>query len=148
MTDKILEGLAEKIQEIFGEDYKVYADEVPQNLDSPCFLLSEVSVVQTPFLMQRQKKDRAYLIQYFPVSEVSALQECRETAEHLINGFEVIMAGDTALRCTNMQYSVDREQHVLNYTLNVNTIAWKTAVKSPELALMRELDMTTDVEEE
>lgn len=141
MTGEIFEGLAAELHKIFGEEFLIYPDEVPQNLTPPCFLLSEVSVVQAPLLKQRQKKDRAYLIQYFPISELSAPQECRKTAEQMVDNLRVINAGRVKLRCTNIQYSVDREQRVLNFTLNINTIAQKPLEKEtmeelrPEMAV-------------
>lgn len=143
MTGEIFEGLAAELHKIFGEEFLIYPDEVPQNLTPPCFLLSEVSVVQTPLLKQRKKKDRAYLIQYFPVSELSAPQECRQAAERMMDGLRVINAGEVKLRCTNMQYSIDREQKVLNFTLNINTIVENLLGKEP----MEELSADMTVKE-
>ena len=139
MTDDIFAGLAAELHKIFGEKFLIYPDEVPQNLTPPCFLLSEVSVVQTPLLKQRKKKDRAYLIQYFPASEFSAPQECRKTAEQMMDNLGVVNAGEVKLRCTNMQYNIDREQRVLNFTLNINTIAQKLLEKEPMEELRPEM---------
>lgn len=126
MTNEIIKGLAEALKPLFGNTCRIYPDEMPQGLNPPCILISEAGVSQTGFHTTRKKKNRIYVLQYFPVSEAEALTECRQAAEEIMNQLDAIHAGDTLLRCSDIQCNIDREQRVANITLNVNTVSWQS----------------------
>ena len=66
MTDKITAAAALKLGEAFEQAYPVYAADVQQGLQTPCFLIQVSSVTETPWPGGRVRTDWILDIAFYP----------------------------------------------------------------------------------
>ena len=53
MLDKIVDGISEKLNEVFGDGYKIYTESIKQGLKPPCFFIQLVNPMNTRVLNRR-----------------------------------------------------------------------------------------------
>lgn len=105
MVDEILDGISIKLNQVFGEDYEIYADtDVVQGLKEPCFFISVLQSVQTAQLGTRFFRKYPFVVQYFPEND-GCNSELHRVGTELFTVLEYITLPDTwALRGTDMNY--------------------------------------------
>ena len=62
----IIDGISVKINEYFGDDYKIYSETVEQGLSLPCFFINHEETVRKKLLGERYLTTYSFLINYFP----------------------------------------------------------------------------------
>ena len=135
MINKIIDGISKAINEEFGDDYKIYTEEIEQGLTEPCF--SIVSLKPTNNLFRQNKYFRQYpfCIHYFPSSNEKKL-ECQKVLERLYLSMEYIeieeiFEGNKTISKTmgtemNGEYDDGVLHFFVNYDMYVNKMEEKT----------------------
>jgi hypothetical protein len=62
----IVTAVSIKLQEVFGDSYKKYVDEVPQGFSTPAFLILFLSLEQRQRIGKRWHINTLFNVQYFP----------------------------------------------------------------------------------
>lgn len=119
MIEDIINGISNTIYSVFGDDYKIYADNsIEQGLKNPCFFISVLNPSHENKLKDRCFRTYPFIIQYFPKNENDNI-ELLNVAESLIETLEVItlLNGD-GLKGSNFNYEV--VDGVLHFKINFN----------------------------
>jgi len=64
LVKNIIAGISIKINSIFGDKYRIYTEEVKQNLKEPCFLIRCVASSVLPLMGNRKKQNNRFCITY------------------------------------------------------------------------------------
>ncbi|MBE5886764.1 MAG: hypothetical protein E7284_10220 [Lachnospiraceae bacterium] len=87
MSNEITVGISVKLNELFGEGYEIYTDDVEQGLKEPCFFIKLLKVQNKPLLGKRKNRTYPYIITYFPIG---GNKEMEEISEKMMDGLEYI----------------------------------------------------------
>jgi hypothetical protein len=135
MLDKIIDVISEKLNEAFGEDFKIYTEEVKQGLTEPCFFIQLVTPTNTQVLGKRYFRQNLFDIQYFPQSKNEPKAECLRVQDDLFLALEYINVGEDLQRGEKMRGEF--ADGVLNFFVEYNMFVYKTEEQDP----MEELDL-------
>lgn len=69
MVTDIVNGISVKLNKTFGDDFTIYAKNTEQGLKEPCFFIKLLTVLNTPFIGKRKRRDFPFDIHFFPVDD-------------------------------------------------------------------------------
>lgn len=124
MIEDIINGISNTIYSVFGDDYKIYADNsIEQGLKNPCFFISVLNPSHENKLKDRCFRTYPFIIQYFPKNENDNI-ELLNVAETLIETLEFItlLNGDM-IKGSNCNYEV--VDGILHFKINFNVFLRK-----------------------
>lgn len=107
MTEEITKAIARAVHEEFGDEYAIYSEAIPQNLQTPCFFIfgaKHESRLQRP---GRYRRENFYTVQYIPKNNEMPRAECESAAERLFLCLELLVLPNGLLRGTGMEYRVE-----------------------------------------
>lgn len=139
MILKIFEAIGLLLKKEFGEGYELYREEIKQDLQSPCFLITCLNPRQKPFRKNRYFRECQFCIQYFPFEEGNR-EECDQTAERLFFCLEYLPVETVFLCGTQMNYQVT--DGVLHFFVNYNGFFEQKA----DLLMMEEISVKVSTE--
>lgn len=120
MVNDLINGISKRIYETFGSDYKIYKENVEQNLHEPCFMIRILKPMQFAKLPNRYLRQHSFVISYFPKSTNNANNEMYEVSEKLLSELEYIIVNqndiDNLVRGTKMRYEIVDD--VLHFFVN------------------------------
>ena len=94
MCGEIVRGIAKALRAEFGNEYKIYTEQVKQGFEEPCFFILELEDDFTPYLGSRGKYTAHFDIHYFPDSRFAKNQEMQSVAFRMYGCLQFI---DTTL---------------------------------------------------
>lgn len=89
MINKIIDGIAIKLNKEFGDDYSIYTETVEQGLQEPCFFITPVSPKMQCEIKGRYSYTSKFAIDYIPKDD-NAKHECNEVLFNLYRVLELI----------------------------------------------------------
>lgn len=140
MVSKIIDGISIRLNEVFGDDYEIYSEEVPQDFKEPCFFILPLNPSQKQIVGQRFYKNNPFDIHYFPKEENSN-SDIYYTAEILFQALEYITVDGDKLRGTKMHY--EKVDGVLHFFVEYNNFI----VRLTEKTSMEDLTSVTGLKE-
>lgn len=130
MLNEILDGVTRRVNELFGDDYEIYTDEVQQGLKEPCFFVQILEPSEKQIIGQRYYRQTTVSIQYFSGKVEGALREMNRAGDILLNGMEYITLKDgSLLRGTGRMVRPDMEQKALTFLVNYNMFVLKEKMR-------------------
>lgn len=129
MLDKIVDGISEKLNSVFGDDYKIYTESVKQGLKEPCFFIQLVSPVNKSLLGERSLRENLFCIQYLPSNKNEPKAECYRVQDDLYLALEYITVDGGLQRGIKMRGEF--ADGILNFFVNYNMFVKKTDEKMP-----------------
>lgn len=122
MIKDIMDAIAIRLHEVFGDEFEINQEDVVQGLKEPCFLITLVDYSKEPLLQSRSKRLVPFDILFFPSNGVL---QCYKVADQMMNELEFItlLDGDT-MHATNMKTEVVED--VLHFFVNYNFVATVT----------------------
>lgn len=123
MINQIVVGIAEALNTEFGDRYEIWAEDIEQGLQEPCFFITTLSSEQTQFLGRRYFKSNSFSIQYFPENPEN-YDECRKVLEKLFHCLELINFDGGLLQGTKMKAEV--HEGILTFMIEYSFFAYKT----------------------
>lgn len=120
MLNKVITGIAQKLNQVFGDGYEIYIDSVQQGLNEPCFLITCLQGAQNQLVGNLYERKQPFDILYYHRSKDSA-SEINDVISSMQMEMEYIIAGGSMLRGTNISYEVvdDVLHFFVNYDLRV-----------------------------
>lgn len=114
MIQEIIEGVAQALYHTFGDEYKIYENDVEQGLQEPCFFLGVLQPSLSPLPGGRFLSLNPLDVQYFPASRRDN-QTLLHVAEQLLTCLDLITLPDGArARGTERSYAItDNVLHFL-----------------------------------
>ena len=117
MIQYIVDGISEKLNEVFGDDYKIYTESKKQGLKAPCFFIQLLNPANTRVLNKRFFRRNLFAIQYFPASD-EPKAECYKMQDDLYLALEYITVDGDLQRGIRMRGEFS--DGVLNFFVNYN----------------------------
>ena len=142
MTNLLIEAVSIALNTEFGSEYRVYADNVEQGLQEPCFFVSCVKNSNRLFFGKRYLSENLFCIKYFPADRSREKEECSQVAERLFLCLEWLTAdGDLTMGTKMHSETVDG---VLNFFVNYDMFVYLQSEKTP---VMEELHADVSAKE-
>ncbi len=120
MVNEIISGVSMKLNETFGDGYRIYKNDVSQGLVEPCFFIAALSPYHTPYLGKRRKITVPLDVHFFPV-DGGDNDEMMQVGDRLFFALEFIttLEGDCFLG-REMRYEI--QDNVLHFFVTYSTI--------------------------
>ncbi len=142
MLNKIIDGIAIKLNQEFGDEYEIYKESVKQGLKEPCFFIVLLTATQTQVIGKRYFREQPFDIHYFP-STNDKNTEIFNVVDKLNDALEYISMESDLLHGSKMHYEV--VDGVLHFFVNYNFHVYK---ESDALDIMETLTVGTGLKEE
>jgi len=118
MLNKIVDGISEKLNSAFGDEYKIYTESVKQGLTEPCFFIQLLNPANVKQVGERHFRENLFCIQYFPKSRDAPKAECYKVQDAMFLALNYIMVGGDLQRGVKMRGEFING--VLNFFVNYN----------------------------
>lgn len=132
MINDIVDGISIKLNQVFGDTFKIYYDEdVSQGLTEPCFFIAVLNPSQAKVIGNRYFRQHPFDIHYFPVVRDNN-NELQGKALDLYEALEsvTIADGDLVLG-TKMNHEV--VDGVLHFFVNFDMYVKKVVVPEDDM---------------
>ena len=140
MICDVILAIAAALRKEFGGEYKIYADNIEQGLQEPCFLITHLTTNAVYFLNTRRDNRCAFDVHYF-----SKTRDSRGVADvefRLQNCLRLITSSEgNGYLGTNMH--TEKQDGVLHFFVNYNFVT-RTADQTGNE--MTEVDITQGLE--
>lgn len=125
ITLTFLDSLTIALHSEFGNDYKLYVEEVEQNVSKPCFSVGFLNPMVTASNLVRSVQTLPVVIHYFTAKEntFDAKKDCYDVAERLWQALEYLPVSDTTVRGYNISWEI--VDGVLEFFITYRTPIWK-----------------------
>ena len=98
----ILDGISEKLDADFGDEYTIYPEEVKQGLTRPCFFIKPLKPSNTKERDITYRRENPYCIHFFPKNVNNPVQECYQMLDSLYMALEYIEVAGNLVRGVGM----------------------------------------------
>lgn len=105
MLNKVITGIAQKLNQVFGDGYEIYIDSVKQGLNEPCFLITSLKGNQKQEIGNLYSRKQPFDILYFPQKRCSTT-EINSVVAVLQMELEYITIDVDSLRGTDISYEI------------------------------------------
>lgn len=120
MIHSIVSGISVALNREFGDGCRIYAEEVKQGLEEPCFFISCLRPAYRSLCKNRYFRENLFSVQYFPAEVGREREECHEVAERLFSCLEWICVGGVPVRGTKR--NIEFTDGVLNFFVNYDLL--------------------------
>ena len=132
MVNDLIDGISVKLNQVFGDDYRIYSENVNQGLKEPCFFIAVLNPTQSQVIGLRYFKEHPFDIHYFPSSKDGGNQEIQDVASKLFDALEYITLLNGDLVCgTEMHY--EKVNDVLHFFVKYNMFVHKQVEVADEM---------------
>ncbi|KMY49232.1 phage tail terminator family protein [Peribacillus loiseleuriae] len=130
MINHIIDGISIKLNQVFGDSYEIYSEDIKQGFKEPCFFIVPLLATSTSLLGVRSKRNHAFDIHFFPSSS-EPNREINDISALLIDEMELITVDGYLVRGTKM--STETVNGVLHFFVNYNMVMLKDMLKENEM---------------
>ena len=135
MINSVIYGISAALDAEFGSSYRIYMEEIKQDLEELCFFISCINPSKKLFLGKRYSRQNMFCIQYFPETE-KVRQECNEVMERMYNCLEYIFLSDEEKPIRGTQMNGEIVENVLNFFVNYDFFTYNTKQEEPMEAMI------------
>ncbi|WP_182185561.1 phage tail terminator family protein [Pectinatus frisingensis] len=140
MVNDLLQGINNKLFEIFGDKYSIYNNEVKQDFEEPCFFILELRGSNDLVISNRYRRVHSFDVQYHPEFNNQSAQEINNTADILMEQMEYITVAGNLIRGTNMNY--EKVDNVLHFFIDYDVFIIKPRDKLPFMVTLKQAQHT------
>jgi hypothetical protein len=105
MLNKIIDGIAIKLNEEFGDGFAIYTESVEQGLNEPCFFIFLLPSSQDQVIGKRYFRRHSFDIHFFP-STKDKNTEVLDVVDRLNDALEYVTMNGDLIRGTKMHHEV------------------------------------------
>jgi protein involved in ribonucleotide reduction len=131
MLNETIIGISQKLNQVFGDDYKIHIDEIEQGLKEPCFLIVNLTGDQELEIGNLYNRDQSFDIHYFPKNKKKISREVNSVVDTLNMELEYITVAGNLVRGTEMKHEV--VDGVLHFFVNYDIRVRKAIESDPFL---------------
>jgi hypothetical protein len=125
MVNDLVVGISRKLYALFGDEYRIYAEHIPQDLQPPAFYVRLLQSGVTPIVGRRYFRNHSFDVHFFPVENETELQQCYAAEAILLEGLEYVTIDDLTYRGTSRRTEI--VDNVLHMFVQYNLLALKAA---------------------
>lgn len=126
---KVLDGISKKIFSVFGDDYNISTDDIPQNFEKPAFFIKVLNDNEKHYRGKRYSSNKSFVIYGF--SENDSEEELYEMGENLYNLEYIELEDGSLLRGINRSFRV--ENKTLIFLIDYNTFVYKKGIEDEKM---------------
>lgn len=116
MISELVSAISQRLHTTWGEGYAIYKENMPQNFDEPCFVITHVAQYGSPKLPNRHLLKNKFDIQFFPKDGQNEKLQMYEVADELYFALQYIKVLDNLVRGTKMSSEI--VDGVLHFFIN------------------------------
>jgi hypothetical protein len=105
MLKEIIDGIAIRLNQEFGDDFAIYTESVEQGLNEPCFFIFMLQPSQEQVIGKRYFRQQPFDVHYFP-STKDKNSEIVDVIDRMQDCLEYIQVGSDTLRGTSINFEV------------------------------------------
>lgn len=144
MVNKIVQGIAVQLNSVFGDDYKIYQNDVSQGLKKPCFFILVMHVRHSPLINKHRYQQASFDIHFFP-AEGGDNQTILGIADRLLETMEYIVVEGRPVLGTDMNYqTID---NVLHFFIQYNAFVVSDTDLDGAYEVMQTLNLNREIKE-
>ncbi len=128
-TNDIINGVSIKINELFGEDYKIYINSVKQGLEEPCFFIKILSSNKKKLIGNRYQNE-CNLVIHSMLNETN-IEKYNDISDKLYELEYITLLDGDMLKGFNM--SIEVSDNVLLFFITYKYFTYKNEVKDSEM---------------
>jgi hypothetical protein len=132
VVSNVISAVSNALYEEFGEQYRIYADNVEQNLTRPCFFINIVRPALMPHSIGRDKMSVPLIVQYFP-SSVGKRRESYAVSDQLFRCLKYPEYNDVVFRGTDMKFDIDDDKLNFRVQYNFPTVVYDPTEVKPTI---------------
>lgn len=124
----ITNGISIKLNDLFGDGYNTYTENVKQGLQEPCFFIKSLPVTTNQLLGNRKERRYPFDIAYFTEG---GNEEMMRVGEQMLDGLEhITLTNGDIVRCLSSEMEiVDDVLHVsVTYPVILNHVVTEEAM--------------------
>lgn len=105
MINQTIDGISVKLNQVFGDEVRIYSEDIKQGLTEPCFFIMVLNPSHEQGLGVKGIRRQPFDIHYFP-SVVGSNLELQTMATNLYEAVDMITVGEGLVRGTQMSHRV------------------------------------------
>ncbi len=122
MLNEVIKGISMKLNAAFGDEYRIYEDDVEQDLKEPCFFIAVLNPGLLTLCGTRYLKRNPFDIHFFPKRKSNV--ELYAVAERMMDCLEFItLPNGDQLHGTKMHY--ETVEGVLHFFINYDCTLYR-----------------------
>lgn len=134
MVNNIINAISIKLNQVFGDGYRIYDESVKQGLKEPCFLVVALNPSQSTLIGNRYFRQHPFDIHYFPLVTDSK-RELQDMGSKLFEVLEYITLEDgDLLRGQEMRY--ETVDGVLHFFVDYNMVVKKNITPKDDMEVL------------
>ncbi len=122
MLNKLIESIAIKLNQEFGNGFPIHNEHTKQDLQEPCFFIKLLTSSQEQVIGKRYLREQSFDIHYFPGTS-DKNTECLDLVDVLNDVLEYIELEDSLVRGTKMRHEIISD--VLHFFVDYNFHVYK-----------------------
>lgn len=128
----IISAISIKLNQVFGDEYRIYADDIPQGFEAPAFLILFLNLENIRQIGKRWRVNTLFNIQYFPRNGRTEASNAALKVQQALK--EIMLLNGTVMLGTNGNTEVvDGNAHnFINFNFYLQEVEVKTFMESLE----------------
>lgn len=131
MVNKIIDGISIKINEIFGDEYSIYSEDIEQGFEEPCFFICRLNPSNFDKLCNRSYREYPFDIHYFPMETNDKNFEMNSIAEELFDTLRLIQVSNDLIQGRDMKYEI--VDNVLHFKVKYKLFVVKENIETDHM---------------
>lgn len=126
---EMVNAISVRLNEIFGDEYTVYLEQVEQGLQTPCFFIQPLDASDKNMIDNRKYRTSGFAIVFIPSDKKGHREQFVEVADKLFDNFDSFELSDGVVLST-----FDRNINILDDVLHFTVLFkyYKYAEKAAE----------------
>jgi hypothetical protein len=145
VVNDLVIGISRKLNALFGDGYRIYAEHIPQKLQPPAFYIQLLQAGIEQVVGNRYLKNHSFDIIFFPEPNGSEKQQCYEVQEKLLANLEYItITGPPDLQIRGSERNTEIVDGVLHFFIQFNFYVNKPAVPEEKMSALNQRASTKE----
>jgi hypothetical protein len=138
VLNKTTDSISVKLNQIFGDGYDIYSEEIKQDFKEPCFFIMSVDFSIDKRLNKHYTLHQSFDIHYFPFETADKNKEMQNVGLKLMEELEYITIDGKVVKGTGIRFNIvdDILHFFINYDMDVyipkNDVNMQTLVVNNE----------------
>lgn len=126
MINNLIDGISIKLNQVFGDGFRIYSEDVKQGLTEPCFFIAVLNPSQVSMIGKRSFRQHPFDVHFFPAVQDNNA-ELQGMASDLYEALEYLtLTNGDVVRGTSMNHEV--VDGVLHFFVQYNMFIHKVEV--------------------
>ncbi|WP_128894615.1 phage tail terminator family protein [Longirhabdus pacifica] len=108
ILNRMVDAIKEKLAVDFGDEMKIYTEDIPQGLTEPCFFITVLSSSQRRMKKLQYDRQQALAIQYIPYGNMKN-KDMYDTVDTLYDTLEMLVIDGKGFTASKMNHKTEND---------------------------------------